>query len=81
MITVNANEEYIPSLDVNVIANQPSISSYYQARYNITKEDLKLLSESPVVNIKMIVGDGSYQSEVKKRRSKKILHNAYCIIQ
>ena len=81
VLTVYANEQYSPNSNVTVVVDKPSIYSVYQARYTISKDDLKLLADSAVTYIKMNISDGVYQREIKKKHAKKILRNAYCISQ
>ena len=78
IITVNASENFPPSYRVNVNSVAP-ITTAYQAKFTISEEDLKRLSESPLVFIRMGVGSRTQDSEIKN--GSKFQNNAKCILQ
>ena len=54
LITLYANDNFYPTAQVN--SNQTGVVSRYDAKYNISAEDLRKLAASPLVYVKMGLG-------------------------
>ena len=77
IITINANEEYVPTAQ----ATQNGIVSQFNARFNISKADLKKIASSPLTYIKMTIGPRTYDESFPIKKGESFQSNAKCILQ
>ena len=77
IITVNANQNYVPTAQ----ATQFGIVSMYNARYNITKDDLKKIASSSLIYIRIGIGLQTYDESIPSKKGKSFLDQANCILQ
>lgn len=77
IITVNANQNYIPTAQ----ATGYGIVSMYNARYNISKDDLKKIASSPLTYIRVGIGLQTYDESIAVKKGKSFQEQANCILQ
>lgn len=78
LITLHANDNYIPTIRAS-----ESIVSVYNAKYDISKEDLQKLATYPLAFIRMGIGSGKHDidREIKAKEGVEFQNNAKCILQ
>ena len=78
IITLYANDNHLPTAQ----ATQYGVQTTYNAKYNISKEDLEKLAASPLVYIRMGIGETRrYESEFKTKEGTDFQNKARCILQ
>jgi hypothetical protein len=77
IITVYADNTYPPAAQ----ATQYGIISIYNAKFNISAEDLQKMAASPLVYVRMEIGARNYDCEFKTKKGAEFQHKAGCIVQ
>lgn len=77
IITLNANQNYVPTAQ----ATQFGIVSMYNARYNITKDELKKIASSSLTYIRIGIGLQTYDESIASKKGKSFLDQVNCILQ
>jgi hypothetical protein len=77
IITIHANEEYVPTSQVN----RYGMYSWFNARYYISEEEIQKLASSRLKYIRASVGTDTYDESFSKRKGKKFQKNANCILE
>ena len=79
IITLHANDNFYPTAQVN--ANQNGVVSRYDAKYDISAEDMQKLASSPIVYVKMGIGGArNYDSEFNAKKGEEFQNCAKCIL-
>jgi len=77
LINVYAMDKYPPTSDVSV----DQIYTYYRPVYTITEEQLKQISDSPVVFLRIVVGSVKKDFEINDKDRLKFQSIVKCILQ
>jgi hypothetical protein len=78
IITVYSNDNYLPIAQ----ATQGGVFTNYNAKFNISEEDLKKIAASPLVFVKMTIGaTHKYDFEFKTKQGEEFQNKAKCILQ
>jgi hypothetical protein len=77
IITIYASEEFVPTAQ----ATQNGVISVFNARFNISENDLQKIASSPLTYIKMSVGPRVYEETFASKKGKTFQEKARCILQ
>ncbi len=77
LITINANEEYLPAAQ----ATQYGIVTQWSAVYNISEEDLQKMANSPLTYVRMEIDTRVFAKEIDAKKGKDFQNKSKCILQ
>jgi hypothetical protein len=78
IITLYANDTYFST---SHIIQDSKVVSLYDAKYDISEEDMQKMAASPIVYVKMGVGGRDYDYEFKDKKGADFQNKANCILQ
>lgn len=81
VITCFATKKISPTTIIDKVMNESIITSGYISRYQISREQLEILADSEITNIRINIAEQVYQQEIKSKHSKDFLNDANCILK
>ena len=81
IITCYAIKTISPITNIDRVMNNKIITSGYISKYPISKEQLEVLADSELTNIRMNIGDKIYQQKVKAKHARDFQNDARCILK
>tara|TARA_Y100000768_G_C23677752_1_gene540814 strand:- start:60 stop:605 length:546 start_codon:yes stop_codon:yes gene_type:complete len=81
LITCYVQDNVAPQTNAVAVSGSLIVTTTYQAKYTLTKEQLIKLSESNLVFARMNISEKVYENAPKEKHQKKILRAAICILK
>lgn len=81
IITCYAIKTIGPITKIDHVMNNKIITSGYICKYPISKEQVEVLADSELTNIRMNIGDEVYQQKVKAKHARDFQNDARCILR
>ena len=76
IITLNANDNYVPTAQ----ATTNGVISSYNARFDISEEDLQKIASSPLAHVRMTIGPQTFDRSITARKGMDFQNQARCIM-
>ena len=80
MLKFTVKEDCTPKSQIHADAYSAGVSTTYSPNYYMSKKRMEKLSESPIVALKLHLGNQDVIIEIKESKAKKIMEAAACLI-